>query len=950
VSEAEDGPSLSPLPSADPGNFPGGREDALAFGPYRLYPARQFLLHGEKPLRLGSRAMSLLIVLVERAGELVTKEELIEKAWPETYVEEVNLRVHVAAIRRALADNRHEPAYIANIAGRGYRFVAEVRKSLAAPASPGIEPAVLPTRRHGLPTPLTRIIGRDDVISSIVSLLDQWRLVSIVGAGGIGKTSVALIAANRLQDRFADSAFFVDLAAVSDPMMVPFAVAAALAVSIETESPIPSLIAQCRHKRMLVVLDNCEHVIDASAAIAESLLKGAPGVRILTTSHEPLRAEGEWMYRLVPLRLPDDVDDMTLEDAMGFPAIELFVERARTDDDMLVLRDADVPFIAEICRKLDGIPLAIEIAAARAEVLGIAELAARLDDRFKLLTGGRRTAVARHQTMRSMLDWSHENLTDLEKTVLRRLSIFAGAFNLEAAGMVTGDDRVNPFVITEAIASLVRKSLLFPGTGPGRVTYRLLDSTRLYALEKLEAAGEVPRLRRLHAQFLCDLLARAETDWNDTPRNTWLENYGVMLDDIRASIAWAFGENGDPAPGVVLTSLAMPLGLQMGLTDEFRERAETALTLARNLTPPELVAEMRLNIVYGVLNQNQVQPSNNNLAGLARATQIADRIGQDKYRIEPLIVLGSFNMSMGNFRTAITHAEHAGELGHACREDLAVLAANRILAQSTHFVGEHRRSGELAISVLNHPVLHIPLAYGNVQTDRRVSMRIILGRVLWMEGFADQAAAVLEEAVEIAPEDGPMALLQAISLGAAQVLLWRGDDRRARELTTLLIEQASRFTMGVWLSWGKLFEAVLDQRSSGAGDIPIIATGELQRQALATFNGNMTGLEIVPGDRGGEQNWCAPELLRLRGEELIAKGETTAGETLLLRGLDLAQRQGALAWELRAATSMARHWAASPRHREALDRLKRIYGRFTEGFATTDLVAARQLIDRLSRQ
>ena len=408
-------------------------EDVFAFGSFRLAPARHILLEDGKPLRVGSRAFDILAALVERAGQTVSKEDLVARAWPGTIVEENALRVHVVALRRALRDGHAGKRYIVNHPGRGYVFVAPVTRDAA------LSGAVVPTGKAAagnLPVLPTRVVGRDGVISRLAQQLARCRFLTIVGPGGIGKTTVAVAIADRVRASYKDGIWFVGLGSLSDPNLVPIGLCALLGITSSGADPLSGLAAWLRDKHILIVLDCCEHVIGAAATLAEAILMAAPQAGILATAREPLRAKGEWLHRLAPLELPSETEaSLTATEALGYSAVELFNERA-TETDSFVLDDANTPTVLEICRRLDGIPLAIELAAAVAPTFGVRMLAAHLDHRFDLLTGGRRTALPRHQTLRATLDWSHELLPESERVLLRRLAIFAGQFSLEAVRTV----------------------------------------------------------------------------------------------------------------------------------------------------------------------------------------------------------------------------------------------------------------------------------------------------------------------------------------------------------------------------------------------------------------------------------------------------------------------------------------------------------------------------------
>jgi predicted ATPase len=316
-------------------------------------------------------------------------------------------------------------------------------------------------------------------------------LVTIVGAGGIGKTTVALAVAETLIPSFEDGVWFVDLAPLGDPRLVPSMLATALGVTVDPKRTVAQLIDLLRHKKILLVLDSCEHVVAAAATLAEQLLAGVPGVCILATSREPLRADGERVHRLPPLAFPSDPTGLSVSDVMAYASVQLFVERAAARVDGFHLSAGDAPVVADICRKLGGMPLAIELAAARVDAFGICQLAALLDDRFRILNQGRRTAQPRHRSLDAALDWSYEFLPETERLLLLRLSAFANAFSLDAALALAGDDMAD---IVDGIANLVAKSLISADVGGGIVQYRLLDMTRAYVQRKRAESDALGKL------------------------------------------------------------------------------------------------------------------------------------------------------------------------------------------------------------------------------------------------------------------------------------------------------------------------------------------------------------------------------------------------------------------------------------------------------------------------
>ncbi len=471
---------------------------AFSFGPFRLLPGQQLLLEEGTPVRIGSRALILLTALVENAGELVTKSALMARAWPEVVVDENNVKVHIAALRRALRDGQQGHRYLSTMNGRGYSFVAPVeyseQKVLSAPESGAGQPVC------NLPSPITQTIGRADAIESLREELSRHRLVSVVGPGGIGKTTVALRVAEALLLNYAHGVRFVDLAPVTDPGYFSAAVVSALGLTLHSGDQISALVAYLRDRQMLIVLDTCEHVIEEAALFAEQVMRGAPNVVLLATSRQPLRASGERLYRLLPLRRPPDTAGLTAAEALEFPAVQLFVDRCAAGSQGFELSDEDVPVVADICRCLDSIPLAIELLATRFDAFGLNGLSLILNNRCRLLNQSRRTILARHRTLGTALDWSYERLPTLESTILRRLSVFAASFTLDAANDLVEDDEITAADVIGGVHELVEKSLLSADVSGTITRYRLLHTTRAYALQKLAESGELEAVSRRHAE------------------------------------------------------------------------------------------------------------------------------------------------------------------------------------------------------------------------------------------------------------------------------------------------------------------------------------------------------------------------------------------------------------------------------------------------------------------
>lgn len=480
--------------------------DGLSFGPYRLYPKERAIERDGVSLSLGSRALDILIVLAERAGEVVTQRELIARVWRDLVVLPSNLRVHVAGLRKALGDSDKNPRYVANVPGLGYCFVAPVERVGNGDI---VEPIESPAPGHpepcrALPAALARMVGRDQAVRTISTEVLDCRFLSVVGPGGIGKTTVAVCIAHALSESFAGKVCFVDIGAITDPALVAAGIASALGLTVLPRDAAASLMALLRPARMLLVLDNCEHLVEAVASLAEQIFCEAPEVHLLATSRETLRVEGERAYQLLPLETPPPGGELTAAQALSFAAVKLFAERATAGDSRFELADQDAATVAGICRRLDGIALAIELAASRVGTYGVEGTAMLLANRLGLQWRGRRTAQPRHRTLRALMDWSYDPLSHGARLLLQRLSILAGPFTLEEAQAVAVDPWLTTSQVILDLDSLVTKSLVMAVLDGGTVRYRILETIRDYAAERSRAGGETPA-RPQHPPVLVDL-------------------------------------------------------------------------------------------------------------------------------------------------------------------------------------------------------------------------------------------------------------------------------------------------------------------------------------------------------------------------------------------------------------------------------------------------------------
>ncbi|TAJ86517.1 MAG: transcriptional regulator [Reyranella sp.] len=888
------------------------------------------------------------------------------RVWPSTVVEESNLKVNLSALRRALGEGQPNRRFVATVTGQGYRFVALVQ--ISAPHSLPTQAAV--TGPHNLPASPTRPIGRAATIDALLKQLSRHRLVTIVGAGGIGKTTVALAVGEALLSSYEHGVWFVDLAPVREASLVARALASGLGLTMSTKEPAEAVADYLRDRRMLVLLDNCEHLIEPVAALAEQLIAGSAGMHILATSREPLRARGERVHRLMPLGNAPASAGLTAAEALEFPAVQLFVERAIASVEDFELTDSDAPAVAAICRKLDGIALAIELAATRIDAFGPKELSNLLQDRFRLLGHDRRTAVARHRSLAAALDWSYELLSADERSVLNRLSIFAGPFNLEAASVVAAGDRVTGREVIDGIENLVAKSLLAADAGGVAVRYRLLDTTRSYALQKLTESDELGTLLRRHAEYHRDILSRAASEVETRPTAEWLADYGHSIDDVRSALAWAFSSDGDASIGVVLTVAAIPLWVQLSLIDECRAGVDRALARVGPWRTDHDEMKLYAGLAAALLHERGPLPEVD--AVWTRALQIAERLGDREYRLRPLWGLAIARFYVGDYRVALDLLHRYRAVASESGDVADLLGCDRLIGTTLHYLGDQggaRRELEHTLAQ------HLSLQRSHIarfQYDQRVAAKYNLTHVLWLQGFPDQALRMAESAMEDAEAtDHAFTVSNVLIHAACPLALYVGDLATAERLVARLQDHLSAHARAVGRAEGDCLAGMLLIAKGDRAGLSLLRRGidkltEVRFRLRHPYHlaALAQGLQVAGQAVAAramieqaldwcelsDERWCMAELLRVRGHFLEAEGTVSAIEAAegnYRQSLDWAWRQGALSWELRTATSLAQLWQRQGKAEDAAALLSSVHGRFTEGFETADLRKAGALLGQI---
>ena len=782
-------------------------------------------------------------------------------------------------------------------------------------------------------------------MAQLRNLMSAYRVVTLTGPGGIGKTSLALKVARKIVGEFADGGWLVELASLSDLALVPMAVAGALMLPVGPNTITPDAVARAvGAKEVLLVLDNCEHLVEAVATLAETLLALCARMAIITTSRETLRIQGEHVYRVLPLQVPA-VEQVGPVDPPNYSAMELFIARARESDASFTSGIEHSPMIATICRHLDGIPLAIEFAAARAATLGVEQVAIGLGDRFNLLKNGRRTALPRHRTLRATLDWSYQLLTIAERQLLQRLAIFIGPFSLNAARAVA-DTSSNE--IADGIVDLIGKSLVFKNTDPFKVEFRLLETTRSYAFDRLTESGALAGVAGRHAEYLLKVLGDVEDERRSNPQDEYLATFRRRADEIHAALDWAFSATGDLATGLALTIAVVPLWFELSLMTVVRDRVEQALPHAEIDSDQEMSLRVALGhaLWYLAPGSAGMEPT------FARALEIAERIGATGVRTRALWVMWAAHRGRGENIAALEIARRYADVAVNAGDSGAIHLADRILGLTHHLLGHQSLAREFTERALRQPHQLEPASSIGYQVETPVAMGTQLARILWLSGFPDQALIAAREAVEIASSSGrSFPICYAVAQAGLPIALWTGAVDEARRQADLLVAHG----VGIQRAeqWGLCFERALRLRSGNENDVLIASFIESRVDAalVPPFANLAFDASIpmpLPVAEPVEVLWNTPEVLRVDAMLLLWHGApNAAAEAKLFRAIEIAREQSALSWELRAATSFARMLRDQGQSTNAVAVLAPVYKRFTEGFGTADLKAALKLLDEL---
>jgi predicted ATPase/DNA-binding winged helix-turn-helix (wHTH) protein len=938
----------------------------LRFGPFELSIGERVLRRDGQALPLGDRALDILIHLADRPGEVIAKQELIDRVWSDVTVEEGSLRVHVAAIRKALADGQFGNRYIANIKGRGYSFVGTV-----VPLGGGTESRNAKFRHQGrLPVRPIVMVGRETLVSEVSDKLRDERFVTLLGPGGIGKTTIALAVGRAVAEEFGGEVHFVDLESLTDPRQVAGAVATSLGLALKSKDPGSELIDLVRSQKLLIILDSCEHVIETVALLAELLYQETERVYLLATSRELLKVEGEHCCRVLPLDFPPDGSEQTANAVLRYPAVQLFVRRVAARAGSVVLTDEEAPFVAEMCRKLDGMPLAIELAAGQVAALGLKNTVARLVSRLELLRLSHRTAVPRHRTLKATLDWSYNLLSDGERIVLRRISPFVGHFTLEGARYVAGELGVGSGEICDAIAGLVEKSLIATRIDETQAQYRLLDTTRAYALEKLEEHAEIEVVFRRYAEYVAEYLESQKEVLSALPGAERVSAYSDQLSNVRAALEWSFGPHGDDETATRLAAASAQVLLELSLLIECQAWAERAMARLGNpyrnsRRAMEISASFSLALMHTEGNDQRVQTA------FASALEIAIDQGDLAYELRILSGLFMYSHWIMDIRGATNIAVRSKKLALKTGDPDNMALAEAMLAASDHLLGNHLAAQLHCESGLRY------LASGpRFRTEQYLFhytsfLLVGMARSLLYRGLLDQSLDYAKRAREEGEKSGhpatfcrSLALVLPVFLTMADL---RQSDQYIGELSNLsaahsLIPYSAIATglRGQWLLLQnnridgiQLLKRALEELHAQRHEMlnmdftcdlaaALVDLGEHEQALTLTVNA------IGQQQRAGKFLHM-PALFRMKGIILASRSgdDYFEAEESLLSAIDWAKRQSATLFELKAATDLAELLLKQYRMPEAYKHLSAALDRTPAGMVFPDHTRALQILTQL---
>lgn len=945
INLTDDGVSMKSVAGVS-GSLGEPHRGALSFGPFRLHPHAGHLFRGDAQIALGHRAAEILTLLVRRAGETLTHDEIIRHAWPKTVVEDNNLRVQISAIRKALGPDAH--TYIQNIPGRGYRFTAS--SGTGEPA----EPAMSQRHPHVLVSK-SGFFGRDNDLAALKMLLRDSRCATIVGSGGIGKTRLAerLCTDLRLDNKL--DIVSLDLSLPLTGGNVATALKAVLGVANHRDTHLDDLCDYFRSRHALLVMDHCEHVIDQAVDVIATLLAQSSNLTILSSSREPLRIVGERVYRLMQLACPPPSDPLiTLETILQFPSVQLFVDRVRAHDGAWHPNGQDAFPIAQLCHRLDGIPLALEFAASRVRAFGLSGMMRHLDSYPGLLTGGRRTGSSRQHAMASTLDWSFQLLSPLESAVLLRVSVFRRSFSRDMASHVARSAGVSEEAILSALIGLVEKSWLVVEPAGGANRYRLLRTTRAYAADKLADDPCFDAIKRQYVEAILNATAELVPQGRSDEAEHH-QQYVALIDEVRQALDWSLGDTATHALANALLLTSRYLWFHLSQFDGFIDHAERVLS--HSSAVQQNAAAGRLLVLMGPAIYNAQGPVPRMRDVLEKGLELATRFDDMKSMLFGLRGLWNYHHGLAEYAQSIHiatqyrrytrhHVEaNDGDITLATMHGINDLQKGRLRRAFKYLTFASSRS--------NPHFSHSADPYDFHQTIVETGM---LARISWLRGNFAGAFTLLDECLDAANATlSPTSRVFALAVAACPILMWSGRTQDAVSHIAVLQNLASSHAMHHWAHYGDLYGLSLGhmlegKRSDASAGVDMTAWVPRHVEEFSVLDGGVIPPSFLTRAKSSHPIWCSAENLRsVAVEAYRISGDGGIPQTVaaLRKAIALAQSQGARAWELRATLSLAPILQRQKKCAEARTMVSRIIDRFDVDDATADLVRAHALLPDL---
>lgn len=940
-------------------------EDLVFFGPFRLSAAGRLLERNGKSVAIGARALDILIVLVEQAGQTVSQQDLLASVWPNLNVAESALRVHINKLRQVLGEADSSARYVQNVPGRGYRFVEPVSRLPTAKSWTISEIRWVPQQR--LPPAPIRMVGRDAIAEEIATRVRAHRFITIVGPGGVGKTTLCVAVCYSLVEDFDGKVIFVDLGAISDPQIVLAKIRSALQISTGIEA-LPLLVAVLRGHRLLLVLDCCEHVADEVALIAERIFQDAEGCHLLLTSREPMHCDGEQVFSVPPLPVPVSTEALTAREALAYPAVKLFVDSVSARDQGFQLQNAEAPIAASICQRVDGIALALELAAGRVSAFGLAEVHRQLDGRMKLLWQGRRTAPPRQQTLSATLDWSFKLLSPAEQLLLCRLSIFVGTFTLEDARAVAADAQLSELEISQHLGSLVDRCLIAVDLTRPPAQYRLLDMTREFARDKIATVDEVFALARRHAEYFLQVLTDvAGTGAGQMPMRRNVPP-ATRLGNVHAALEWCLSPDGarDRSLGLRLVAASGNFLLSQGLTMDCRTRANAALA---RLGAEERGTRLELDLLIVLASTHTLADYPIRAPVIDRAIALARALGERRLS-RTLLYDRLYDQAFWGQPEIALQAAFAARAELAETDDPIELAiAEATIACISHTYGADDQAYRHFITAFSHVERAGEKAHEEIDEQAFRRMRATRTNNLYTCGFFDQAARLGEAFIDEFETSKDYPACAEIMPRISFIFEWMQEWHMVARIYNLFVkiqmdQPSDRLNYVVSVIWCRLlmvrgeFKESVARLEQHLAEVPPLSPGRFLLYApmcdgLTRLGRFDEALAIIDEALDYESTFAGTGF---RSEYLLQKARILMAmrgadpveiENLLRLSLAAAVRQTSLSRELDAALALAQLLHGQHRPAEARAVLQPVYDRFTEGFATKVMVEARELLDKL---